>query len=75
MTQLQILKKHFAKRGAKLTQLEALIKYGVGRLASRIQDLESDGYQFAHNMIAVQSRNGRARVAEYVLVKAPRCTA
>lgn len=71
MTQINMLRAHYSKAGAKLTQLDALIAYGIGRLAPRIAELEAIGYLFAHNMIKVAKKNGYARVCEYVLIRAP----
>lgn len=71
MTQLATLREHYAGTGTGLTQREALINLGIGRLAQRIAELESEGYQFDHRMIKVESRHGSARVADYVLTALP----
>lgn len=71
MTQLTTLRDHYASIGTGLTQREALINLGIGRLAQRIAELESEGYQFDHRMIKVVSRHGSARVADYVLMALP----
>lgn len=72
MTQLDTLRAHYDTPGIGLTQREALINLGVGRLAQRIAEMELDGYQFDHRMVKVKSRHGTARVADYVLMAKPR---
>ena len=71
MTQLTTLREHYDAPGAKLTQREALINHGIGRLAQRIAELETEGYKFDHQMVKVASRHGSARVADYVLISKP----
>lgn len=71
MTHLATLREHFSRVGVGLTQREALISLGIGRLAQRIAELENEGYQFDHRMIKVESRHGSARVADYVLMALP----
>ncbi len=71
MTQLSTLREHYAAPGVGLTQRDAMINLGIGRLAQRIADLEVEGYKFDHRMIKVASRHGGARVADYVLTALP----
>ena len=52
--------------GDKLTQLEALRRFGIMRLASRISDLKRRGWPIKKMMIDVP---GGAKVAEYWLPK------
>lgn len=73
MTQLAALREHYDAIGVRLTQREASINLGIGRLAPRIAELESEGYQFDHRMVKVASRHGSARVADYVLTALPAC--
>jgi hypothetical protein len=51
-----------------LTQLEALRKYGVGRLAARILNLRQDGHAIETEHRTVASRfGGEATIGVYVL--------
>ena len=53
-----------------ITQLEALNKLGIMRLASRISDLRRNGYQIDSKMDFVMNRYGeRCRVKRYSLRK------
>ena len=64
-TQESMLIDHFLA-GGKITQLEALQKYGVGRLASRICDLKHDGYRIESAYRTVRKADGsEANVKEY----------
>lgn len=56
-------------RGYGLTQMQALDKFGCARLASRIADLRADGMPIKTDMIPVKTRDGKAYVARYKLVK------
>jgi hypothetical protein len=68
-SQCKILKLHF-NRGRSITQLQASIKYGIGRLASRINDLIREGYPIGSEFITVQKSNGKkARVKRYYKTK------
>ncbi len=52
--------------GQTLTQLEALLQFGVGRLAARIQDLEDEGFRIDSQMIEVIKADGtKTHVARY----------
>lgn len=64
-SQIQLLKNHFDK-GRSITQLQASIQLGCGRLASRINDLIREGYPIGSEFITVQKSNGKkARVKRY----------
>ena len=55
---------HF--KHSSITQAEALKKYGIARLASRINDLKNAGQTIAKTMIVVSNRDGKpCRVARY----------
>ena len=63
-SQCHTLLSHF-KHGS-ITQAEALKKYGIARLASRINDLKNAGHTIAKTMIVVSNRDGKpCRVARY----------
>lgn len=66
MNQCELIKAHF-NRGLSLTQLEACIQFGIGRLASRIDELISDeGYPIHKENESVKKRNGKmATVTRY----------
>jgi hypothetical protein len=58
------------RSGATLTQTQALRRFGIMRLASRINDLKNDGWLIARTMAP---EGARARVAWYCLEEtAPR---
>lgn len=71
MTQLSTLREQYKSPGIGLTQRDAMINLGIGRLAQRIAELEIEGYRFDHRSIKVASRHGAARVADYVLTALP----
>ena len=51
-----------------ITQLEALQKLGIMRLASRISDLRRKGYSIESEMVTVENRYGeKCRVKRYSL--------
>ncbi len=52
------------KRGEKLTQLEALAKFGCFRLGARIWDLRQEGYDIESRNIKLP--NGK-RITQYSL--------
>lgn len=67
MTQNQMLLNHLLA-GNSITQLEALNLYGIGRLASRVNDLKDRGVFVRSNFVKVTKANGEtARVKEYWL--------
>lgn len=53
------------RRGYKLTQMQALDKFGCARLASRISELRADGLPIITENIPVKTRDGVAYVARY----------
>ncbi len=55
------------KRYRRITQTQALRQHGVLRLASRINELRRDGCNITTETIEVRTRNGKARVARYLL--------
>ena len=58
---------YLAENGS-ITQIEALNKLGVLRLASRISDLRRKGYDFDSEMITVRNQWGeKCRVKRYSL--------
>ena len=58
---------HLAENGS-ITQIEALNKLGVLRLASRISDLRRKGYDFDSEMVTVRNQWGeKCRVKRYSL--------
>ena len=50
------------KMGGRLTQLEALRRFGIMRLASRVNDLKRRGWPIRKTMV---STPGGSNVAEY----------
>lgn len=51
-----------------ITQLEALTKLGVMRLASRISDMKRQGIEITDKMVTVENRYGeKCRVKQYRL--------
>ncbi len=66
-TQVKQIKHHLEKIGP-ITQIEALNKYGVGRLASRIHDLKTEhGLKIEKIMVKNERKLGGARFAEYYI--------
>ena len=65
MTQNQKLLKHFRRRKT-ISQYEALLVYGIARLASRVDELRKAGLNI--ETIMKQDENGK-RYARYRLVK------
>ena len=61
--QCKLILRHL-KSGHKITPLEALRKYGIGRLAARCWDLRQSGYRIQRRMIEVADHK---RVAQYWL--------
>ena len=56
------------KSGGSITALEAQNRFGIMRLASRINDLKSSGHTIISRMVSVQNRQGHAvKVARYSL--------
>lgn len=65
MSQKEVLLKHL-KRKKTISQFEALLVYGIARLASRIDELRKDGYQIETMM--KKDEKGK-RYARYKLVR------
>lgn len=55
MTQCDRILKHLQEIGP-ITQGEAKDRYGVARLASRVNDLRKDGYPIRTKMVPVRNR-------------------
>lgn len=67
LTQRQMLLNHLLA-GNSITQLEALSLYGIGRLASRINELRESGIFVRSNFVKVRKADGStAVVKEYWL--------
>lgn len=63
-SQCSALLRHF-KHGSRITAMEALNLYGIGRLAARIWDLQDAGHRINSEFVTVQTRIGTARVKQY----------
>lgn len=59
----------FLAKGGTLTPLEAWQRFGISRLAARINDLRRAGMNIISRMITVIGSHGPARVAQYALAK------
>lgn len=57
MTQCERILRHF-QDGGTLTQAEAFMEYGVGRLSSRICELRAAGYPIKSEFVAGKNRYG-----------------
>lgn len=69
MRQVDMILNHLETIGP-LTQLEALQKYGCGRLGARIWDLRHAGFPIkARNVKVKKAIGGEAIVAEYYYVR------
>lgn len=67
MSQTQTLLNHL-EEGHSITSLEALNRFGIARLASRINDLRQAGHEITRVMVPVQNREGNTvYVARYAL--------
>lgn len=67
MNQNDRILRHLRDNGS-ITPLDALSEYGIMRLASRISDLRSMGYDISREMVSSRNRNGEAtRYARYTL--------
>lgn len=65
MRQVDMILEHF-QNGGTLTQLEALQKFGCGRLGARVWDLRHAGFPIAKRFKTVRkATGGTAVVAEY----------
>jgi len=66
-SQNKIILKHLQKRS--ITAREAMLHYGIYRLAARINDLRNEGYEIKTLMIKRKNAAGRTvSYAEYSLV-------
>lgn len=66
-TQKTLILEHLM-RGETITELEAIIKYGVGHLAGRIKELKADGNPIISETIeVVKPFGGTARISKYFL--------
>ena len=69
MTQNERILRHLRDNGS-ITPLDALSEYGIMRLASRISDLRSRGYDISREMVQGRNRYGEAtRYARYTLAE------
>lgn len=67
MNQNDRILRHLRDNGS-ITPLDALSEYGIMRLASRISDLRSMGYDISREMVLSRNRYGEAtRYARYTL--------
>lgn len=57
MTQCERILRHF-RDGKTLTQAEAFMEYGIGRLSSRICELRAAGYPIKSEFVAGKNRYG-----------------
>lgn len=72
MTQHEMVLAHL-QAGGTLTALEAIQKFGIGRLAAVVHDLQRAGHPIVSASVAVEKANGRTvRVARYSLVAVPK---
>ncbi|MEK9909147.1 MAG: helix-turn-helix domain-containing protein [Candidatus Thalassarchaeaceae archaeon] len=69
MTQNEMILKHL-QEGHSLTPKEALKKFGVMRLAARINNLRAAGHSIKTDIIVVPTQEGIANVAKYSLGEA-----
>lgn len=68
MTQNERILRHLEECGV-IDPMTALKEYGIMRLASRISDLRSDGYNISRRMVTGKNRYGeKTAYAEYRLV-------
>ena len=59
---------HALQEGDWITPLDAMNRWGIGRLAARINELKEDGHDIESKMVTVPNRVGKkCRVAEYSL--------
>ena len=55
MNQTEKIRRHLDTYGS-ITPLEAIERYGIMRLASRMSDLKKEGYRFISDRITVKNR-------------------
>mgnify|MGYP003132614019 CR=1 FL=1 len=71
MTQRQVVLDHFSKH-KKITSWDAIMEYGITRLANVIFNLRNDGYVIHSENKTVHTRLGNVTtIAEYTLLKYP----
>lgn len=59
MTQKEMILKHLQEHPS-ITSAEAMNRYGIYRLASRIWDLRNDGYNIVSEKVTQKNRFGKA---------------
>ena len=59
MTQCERILRHL-QDGGTLTQAEAFMEYGIGRLSSRICELQAAGYPINSEFVAGKNRYGES---------------
>ena len=64
--QKELILSHIEQYGS-ITPLEAQKFYGCNRLSARIWDLKHDGHIIVSEIVEVETRTGKARVARYRL--------
>lgn len=58
----------YIKAHGSITQAEAFMYLGIGRLSARIYDLVDSGYPIKRDMVTVTKKDGsKARVARYYM--------
>jgi len=71
MTQRQVVLDHFSKH-KKITSWDAIMEYGITRLANVIFNLRNDGYVIHSENKKVYTRLGNQTIiAEYTLLQYP----
>lgn len=58
-SQCKLLLKHLKERGS-ISALEAVERYGIGRLSARIMDLREGGYAIETEMVTAKNRYGKS---------------
>ena len=58
MTQKEMILRHLQERDS-ITPAEAINRYGIYRLASRIWDLRNDGYNIRSEKVTTKNRFGK----------------
>jgi hypothetical protein len=66
-SQVEIIIEHMKTKGA-ITALEAMRRYGIGRLAARIADIKKRGYAVRTETVTTVNRRGKKmRYARYTI--------
>lgn len=69
MTQCECILRHLEECGS-ITSLEAIMEYGILRLASRITDLKRKGHRISSKTVSHTNRYGqKVRYSVYELIK------